>query len=236
MRLLSTPQGKSRIELDNAAQSLRSIQLDEVIRTKRKEIEDLDKSYTNLLSQKGAQNYEEEQLWQEKLRVLNEEVTNLEERKRLALVPLEERVKSIENREGELLKREEIALIKDSDNEHTKEILEDKLDSISEREQEATDYSISLNSREFAIKLQEEQIQQRMKALTSILQESFDEITNTQAEEARRKAVLKGRDISITEREQFVAKQEASFANREKAIADRYRTLLRAIHETNLKK
>ena len=52
---------------------------------------------------------------------------------------------------------------------------------------------------------------------------------------AQKKAVLKGRDVSITERERNVELQEASFADREKRIVDRYQTLLRAITETNLK-
>ena len=235
MRLLTPPAGQSLRQVELAQQELRATQLDQVIKDKRKEINDLDNRLINSLSETGKKGKEEEQMWKEKIAVLTREVDALESRRKSALVPLEEREKSVQDREGVLLKREEMVLIKETDLEQTKELLEDKLDAISEREQEATDYSVTLNNREFAIQLQEKQISERMKALTDILQESFNEIQKAQAEAAQRKAVLKGRDVSITEREKNVELQEASFANREKRIVDRYQTLLRAINETKLK-
>ena len=74
-----------------------------------------------------------------------------------------------------------------------------------------------------------------MNALTEILRESLEDIERNKAEVAKRKAILKGRDISITEREKNVEMQEAAFDKREQAILDKYRTLQKAITETNLK-
>ena len=235
MRLLTPPAGQSRRQVENADQERRSIQLDQVIKDKRKEINDLDIQLVNSLSDIGKRNYEEEIVWKAKINVHTREVEALESRRKHALVPLEEREKKVQDTESVLLKREEMVAIKESDVEQTRELLEGKLDAISEREQEATNYSVTLNNREFAIQLQEKQISERMKALTEILQESLDETQKAQAEAARQKAILKGRDVSITEREKYVDIQEKSFADREKRIVDRYQTLLRAITETNLK-
>ncbi len=235
MRLLKPLEGQNRQQAEIAQQQLRVGELDQVIRDKRKEINDLDNLLIKTLSETGKKNYEEEQMWKEKISGLTREVEALESRRKYALVPLEEREKEVENRESALLKREEIVAIKESDVEQTRELLEGKLDAISEREQEATNYSIQLNNREFAVQLQEKQISERMNGLTTILQESYDEMQKAQTEVAQRKAVLKGRDVSILEREKNVEMQENSFANREKAIADRYKSLLSAISETKLK-
>lgn len=234
MRLLSAPEGKSRRDIDNASQELRSQELDKILASKRKEINDLDAVLVRTLSENGTKNYEEEQAWKNKIAELASEVSALESRRKSALIPLEEREKSVQDRESALLQREETIVIKESDIEYTKQALEDKLDSLSEREQDVLDYSKKLANREANIKLQEIQVETRLKALTTILQESYEEIIKSQSEQAQAKAILKGRDVSISEREKNVSQQVASFENREKAIVDRYKTLLRAITETNL--
>lgn len=235
MRLLKPQEGQNRKQSENATLELRAQQLDQVIKDKRKEINDLDIQLVNSLSEIGTKNYEEEQQWKSKIRVLTQEVEALESRRKSALLPLEEREKKVQDRESVLLKREENLAIKESDVEQIRELLEDKLDTVSEREEEATKYSITLNNREFAIQLQEKQISERMNALTDTLKESYGEIQKAKTQIAEREAFLKGRDVSITERERNVDIKEASFANREKAITDRYNMLLRTITETNLK-
>jgi len=235
MKLLTPPAGKSRQQVENASQELRAIQLDELIRAKRKELNDLDALTVSALSRSGIEHYEEEQKWKEKINTLTIEVEALESRRKSALVPLEEREKQVQDKDSALSKREETIAIKETDLEQTREILEDRLDAVSEREQDATKYSQILNNREFAVQLQEKQIAERMKALTDILRESYEDIQTAKTEAAQRKALLKGRDVSITERERNVEMQEKSFANREKSIVDRYLTLQRAITEVNLK-
>jgi len=236
MRLLKPQEGNQLRKLQEATELSRSLQLDKVLKDKRKEIQDLDNQLVNRLSEVGKQGADEVQLWKDRINALTIEVDALESRRKSALVPLEEREKEVQDKHSALLKREELVAIKETDVEETKELLQERLDAVSEREQDATKYSLILNNREFAIQLQEKQIGERMSALTEILQESLDETQKAQAEAARYKAVLKGRDVSITEREKYVEKQNASFANRELRIADRYKTLLRAITETKLKK
>lgn len=235
MRLLSTPQGKSARELETAQQALRITQLDETMRAKRKELNDLDKQLENDLSEKGLRNYQEEQLWKAKLAGLAREVEALESRRKSALVPLEEREKAVQDRESVLLQREESVVLRESDVEYAKDSLEERIDSVSEREQGANDNDKRLSIREANIRLQEQETAKRADALARIMNESYVETESAKTDLARQKAVIKGRDTAISERERIVAEKEAGFADRERAIADRYKTLQRAIMETNLK-
>lgn len=236
MRLLKREEGQKLQQLEIAQKQSRSIQLDDVIKDKRKEITELDNHLVNRLANAGTQGLEEEQMWRDRISALTIEVDALESRRKIALVPLEEREKSVHTRESALLRREEIVAIKDSDLEHTKELLEEKLDDVSEREQDAVKYSLILNNREFTIKTKEEEVEKRMDAVTDLMKQHMEENEKTKADLASQKAILRGRDVSITEREQIVAKKEAGFADREKRIADRYATLQRAITEINLRK
>lgn len=236
MQLLSAPQGKSRLDVENAQQQVRAQELDLLIKQKRKELDNLDKLSIKALSEQGIEHYEEEKLWKERISSLTTEVEALESRKKSALLPLEEREKVIQTKESALLQREEQITVRESNAEYEKEALEDKLDRLSEREQGAEKYAQVLNNREFSIQLREKQVEDRLSALTVILRETYEDITKAQQEAAQYKAVLKGRDVSISEREKNVDMQEKSFSDREKRIADRYKTLLRAITETNLKK
>lgn len=235
MKLLTRPEGQSMRATENASQELRSIQLDQAIRDKRKEIDDLEKIFIQTLSAQGNKNYEEERLWKEKISGLTNEVLELEGRRQRALVPLVEKEKLLQDRDSALLKREEITSIKESDLEYMRDFLENKLDAVSEREQNAVTYAETLNNREFNLQFQEHELKNRSDALTMILKESHEEIEKGKMELSQQKATLKGREVTILERERNVAMKEKSFANREKAILDKYATLQRAITETNLK-
>jgi len=235
MRLLSPPQGKSLLEANIALQEARVIELDKLIVAKRKELNDLDSQYLRSLSETGLKGAEEEKYWKDKIEPLIREVEGLESRRKSALVPLVERETQVEDRERALLKREEMVAIRESENDSERQMLEDRLDDVSEREEEATKYSIILNNRDSAVAIQERQVKERMNALTAILIESLEDVKKSQAESARYKAMLKGRDVSIAEREKYVEEKEKSFANREEAILDKYRTLQRTITEVNLK-
>lgn len=235
MRLLSPKEGKSRQELDIQSQERRIVELDALINTKRIELDNLDRQLLKILSDNGAERYNEEEEWRSKISSLTEEVEQLEARRKRALVPLEEKEKELQDKDSALLKREEQIVIKESNLEYTKEALQDRLDAVSEREQDATDYAQKLNNREFAVQFQEQQIKERMVALTTIIKEAFEDMQRSQAESAKQKAILKGREVPLLERERNVEMREKSFADRERAITDKYQTLLRAITETNLK-
>lgn len=235
MKLLSQPQGKSKQQLDTANNERRVLELDALIVKKRKELDDVDKSLVASLSAAGARNYEEESKWKEKLSALEREVEALESRRKSALVPLQQREKEADDKDRALAAREESLSLKESDLEYTKLALEKKLDDVSEREQSAEDYAQSLNTRDFSLKESERQVTLRVEALTTVLRDILAEEELARTEQARRKAVLKGRAVSITEREQHVASQEAAFEAREEAILDKYRTLQRTITEVNLK-
>jgi len=81
-------------------QERQSLQLDQTLKNKRQELRQTDDLLTTSLAQIGVRGEEEEHHWQEKLRPLREEVLSLEERKKQALVPLEERLKELDTRES----------------------------------------------------------------------------------------------------------------------------------------
>lgn len=234
MKLLSSPEGASRRQLDNSSQELRGIQLDALIRDKQKKISDLDRQLMNSLSEFGKQNTEQETTIRQRITTLTSEVESLEFRKNQALVPLEEKDKELQYRERVLEGREETATLKESDLENKNQLLEDRLDSLSEREQSATDYSNLLNAREMRISVEEANVRQRMDAVSALMKEAYEDKRKSESEIATERAILKGRAVSVSEREEIVAKKEAGFANRERKILDQYRSLQKAIAETNL--
>lgn len=233
MKLLSSSEGTNKRQLDTSSQELRSVQLDTLIRGKQKEISDLDRQLMNSLSEFGKQTSEQEAIIRGRISSLTSEVESLEFRKKQALVPLEEKDKELQDKERVLEGREETVAIKESDLENKAQLLEDRLDSLSEREQSATDYSNLLNARELRIAVQEENVHKRMDAVSALMKEAFEEKKNSETELNTQRAMLKGRAVSLTEREEIVAKKEAGFANRERKILDQYHSLQKAIAETN---
>ena len=197
-----------------------------------KEQKVIDKGYVELERQQTLLRKEKE-TFQEKMDVLRTLKAEIEEQKK-SLVPLELKEKELDTKSSVLLEREEQVLIRESELEHESELLEDKLDTFSEREQSATEYADRLTKREFTVSFQEKELQAKMDALTKIIQQSYEDVKKAQTEASTQKALLKGRDVTIAERERKVKEAEASFANREEAILDKYRTLQRTITEVNL--
>lgn len=151
------------------------------------------------------------------------------------LIPLENREKAVHTKESALLKREESIEIKESTLESDRELLEERLDDISEREQTALDHAASLEKRAHVISLEEAEVKNRQNALVTIVRQVSEDKKKSEQEINNQKAILKGREVVISEREAIVAKKEAGFAAREKKILDQYRSLQKAITETNLK-
>lgn len=234
MRLLSPPQGKSLLASDVASQQVRSVEIDNIIRAKRKEISELDNVLVNSLSELGKKGSTEEQFWKERISNLTHEVEGLESRRKSALVPLEAKEKELEDKERVLLKREELVDLQESENISSGELLEKRLDDVSEREQTALNYAKSLEIRSQNISLQENNIRIRQEALVSIIQQVNKDKKLAEEEINQQKAILKGREVILAEREALCTKKEAGFANREKKILDQYRTLQSTITEVNL--
>lgn len=235
MRLLSPPAGKSLLAADIALQQARAAELDDVIKAKRKEVNDLDNAQIHSLSELGKKGSAEEQFWKERITNLTREVEGLESRRKSALIPLEAREKQADDRERVLLKREELAALQESDNLSERELLEDRLDDISEREQTALDYSKMLEARSQNLSLQEKEVKSRQESLVTIIQQVNESKKLDEENMNKQKAILKGREIILAEREAVCSKKEAGFANREKKILDQYRSLQKAITEVNLK-
>lgn len=231
MKLLSTPQGKSRREIDNAQEELRSQQLDELIRAKRKELNDLDLRVLAREAEYSSWDFEAER---EKLE--NERASLARERKeyRKSLVPLEQKEKELDTVASALLKQKEQLDIRETDLDQTSEILQERLDLVSEREQNALALSQDIEGRSSNLVIQEEEFKKKETALVEIMRTHEIERRKDERDIAKQKSVLKGRDTVLKERERAVAQKEAGFEAREKRLLDRYQTLQRAITEKKL--
>lgn len=235
MRLLTPPAGKSLREIENAKQEVRTQQLEQIIRDKRKEIEQVEHIAVEALSKHGLENYEDEKRWKTRIAELTLEVEGLEQRRRTALLPLEKREKELTIKDRVLSEREEKLSIKETDLESVQEALAERLDDLSERQLTASEYATSLEQRNSNLVLQESEIQKRQDALVVILRQTNEEKQINETNLSTQIALLKGREKAISQRERVVEKKEKGFVSREKAILDKYETLRRAISEMKLR-
>ncbi len=183
----------------------------------------------------------EDKLQQEKNAFIEESVALKEQKQKQdaftkeVIVPLEKREKEVHTNEEALSKRAELISIKETDLQQTADILQDRLDEVSERESNALNHAQRLESRNANIALKEEEMQKRETALVEIFKENEQKRLLSEQSIAKQQAILKGRDTVLIERVRIVSKKEKSFESREKAITDRYKTLERAIAEMKLK-
>lgn len=166
---------------------------------------------------------------------LAQKMMEYEEIRKTVIVPLVNREQVLQNNERALLKREEHIAIRETENDSERQLLEDRFDDISEREQATKDYSATLEQRARNIALQEGEFQKHQDSLVVLLREFSNDKKKAEDDISTQRALLKGRETILLEREKICAKQEAGFANREKSILAKYRQLQKAITATNLK-
>lgn len=238
MRLLSTPQGKSQRELDNSAQELRSIELDGMIKSKRQELDNLDKQLVASLSTLGLKNYEEEEMWKSRIKALTEDVQNLETRKRIALEPLIERQKEIDKKDKEISQRETVCSSEES------RLLEEK-ESITTREKTLVTRETHLLERSSSIKLREEQAkaweeeqtarivakEQEYKQLVSYEMVLREQLNSLEKETILLREEKKELLTPIKTLERAIAKREESLRQRENALVKREESIRKGEEE-----
>lgn len=173
--------------------------------------------------------------WQEEAEILRNTKIKQDEFHKAFVVPLEKRIRAVDTKDSALSKREELIVIKEAENNRTAELLQDRLDHISEREQDAIDFAATLEARSSNLTIQENDLRKRQDALVEIIKQTSVEKIKAETELGKQKAVLKGREVVLAERERVVRTKENGFIAREKSITDKYQTLQRAISEMKLK-
>lgn len=236
MKLLSPQETRTKRETLNTTLSSRSADLDEAIVAKRKEILTLDEDFLRAIEDNRLVRMQEESKWEQRNHVLRSETEELESRKRLALVPLEEREQKIQADDEALLQREQKVLRREEEAEKNLELLELRLDDASDRLALASKRSQELDRRETGIRQQEALTKARTDEFNTVLTKTLIDFETQRTELATKQLENEGREVIFAEKEVRILAKEKDLVSRETLLKDRYETLGRAIEEYKRKK
>jgi hypothetical protein len=171
MKLL-TPSQQSDTKALNQAQEIRRTQsIQEAAQRTRLDLSKANADFSTTMASFKEKWATEEQLHAERVKGMGIEVKELEERKRIALIPL----KIYEDQANKILKEAQLYLVEVANKEHDidqlRELLENKLDDVGDREQKLRTKEIKLGLREKGIEEQGRQITDGIKLLNSQTQE-----------------------------------------------------------------
>lgn len=235
MKLLSSFETRDKREQLNTALSSRSAGLDEAIVAKRKELLTMDEEFLRAIEHNRLTRMSEEAEWEQRNQALRAETEGLERRKAIALVPLEEREKAIENTREALLQRESNVSKREEEAEKNLELLEMRLDDASDRLANAQKRAQELSRREEGVKMQEAQTKARASEFNALLTDTLLNFDKQRLEIATKLRELEGKETVLRELEARISFAEKDLVSRETRLADRYATLERATKEVQNK-
>jgi hypothetical protein len=231
MKLLSPQETRTKRETFNTTLSSRSADLDEAIVAKRKELLTLDEQFLRAIEDNRLIRLKEDAEWEQRNHTLRSETEELENRKRLALLPLEEREQKIQDDEEALLQREKKVTKQEKEVVDTQELLEMRLDTASEHMDSASKWHQELTKRQEGIKRQEAVTKTRTDEFNAVLTKTLLDFEKQRNELAAKKLENEGKDIVFAEKEARILAKEKDLVSRETLLKDRYETLARAIEE-----
>lgn len=231
MKLLNPSQANATLQKSAERDSKRAIELQDLIVGKYKELGSIEVLFEETLARQKAAWAEEEQEYKNAIDVLLREVRVLEKRRKDALIPLTTRAEELENIAKLLTVREAKAIEDRKEVEELKDLLQQRLDEVGERDLRLNELSATLARREVGIASQEQDIRTNSERLTKAIQDATLEIAAAEQILATEKLKVETERDHIKQREQEVDIKEAGFDARERAIQDRYETLQRAIAE-----
>ena len=235
MKLLSATETRDKREQLNTTLSSRSASLDDAIVSKRKELLSMEEEFLRAMENNRLVRMKEEVEWQERNSVLDTETRELEARRKIVLVPLEQKEKELDTRFEVLLQREQSVSKKEAEADKNLELLELRLDDASDRLANASKRSQELSRREEGIKMQEAQTKARTSEFNDVLSKTLLDFDKQRLEIATKMEFLKGTEVILKERESRVNSAEKDLVKREKLLLDRYTTLQRAVEEMKRK-
>jgi chromosome segregation ATPase len=207
------------------------VDLDEAIVSKRKELLSLEEEFLRTIENNRLIRLKEDVEWEQRNQVLRSEVEGLENRKLLALLPLEEREQKIQDTEEALLQRENNVSKREEEASKNLELLELRLDDASDRLQNVQKRTQELNKREEGIKAQEAVTRSRTDEFNSVLTKTLLGFDLQRNDIATKLLELEGKQVILTEKEARISAKEKDLVSRETLLQDRYQTLGRAIEE-----
>ncbi len=225
MRLLNVKEQKKKDEAEKNLQIARAKETAEELTTKRVELNNIQDTFSKTLDEQNK-TFEEQQAQQKAQKdTLKAEVDILENRKKQALLPLEEREKAIHDKEQELGKAFAALDVERADFQTSLEGLHSHLDAVAERELNVSRQEELLHARARGIETQSASIKAQSAQLSEQLQ-SFSAASQKRATELKNwedtlRAVS---EEHLMAREQF-GKKEQDLRNRELALRDKYKQL-----------
>jgi hypothetical protein len=196
---------------------------------KRQELQAIEIEFDRTLDRQHRQWEQEKNEKINEIQKLEAEVRALEHRKCQALLPLDEKIKEIEQLslvledKSKYLERRESAL------DEQIEVLEERLSEVAEREQAADMVSkIQLNAQK-GIDAQREQVQAQSKNFTLMLDSTLAGIQEKEQRLNIKQTQIDLKEQALNDKEKELIKIEQGFNDRERAINDKYETLQRAL-------
>ncbi len=200
-------------------------ELDNLLLRKRKELETINSDFENVLKRQGERLDKQELEFNLKVEKLKLEVKDLEERKKIALVPLDSKWKEIEQAD-KLVKQTAYEVAQElEDIAERQELLEDRLTEVADRELNAKELAKKQLSKQKGIDQQAEQIKLQAKSLNDLVIKTNLEFKEKEKRLKLIETKLLSREKVVTEKENGFKQREKELDDRDRQIRDRYQTL-----------
>lgn len=231
LRLLNPSEAVHKSKQRTEGEKQKSVKIDALVAQKHKELAEAEVNFDIALKRQHDTWAKEEKEHIEKVIHVTKEVEVLEERRKQALIPLEERAKELETHDRNLRERELALDLRETDLNDSAQVLADRLDEVSEREQKAFENAQSLLIQREDIDGRRKDLKANTDTFTRAFTKATGELTERELVVRREEIALKNRAVTLKEREDAVSEKEAGFVNRERSIQDKRETLDRAIAE-----
>jgi chromosome segregation ATPase len=236
MKLFSSTEVITNKQQQTVSDIHRVKEVNELLEKRRKELRELEVDFDYVLEQQQNKWEEEKARNNKEINDLKSQVMQLEARRKQNLLPLEQQSEELDALKKKLAKKELDLAKKEEEMDEKLELLEEKLSEAEDREQELDrQYRLHAMAQE-GIASQKANIALQAKELNSKLNDAFKEDKLRKNEILRLQATLDLKEKALQDKEKELKKIEAGFADRERAIKDRYETLQRTIAQSHLDK
>lgn len=235
MKLLTPTEAQKRSRSDDVLNAVRSKELSDAVSDKQVELARLEEAGAKFLASQRARWAIEDQEHLLYKTDLLKEVEVLEERKKKALIPIEEIRVEADNKLQEADSVLMRALEKEEHAEDMASVLEKRFDEVSERELEVKTQLSKLNRRESGIKQQEKHTARYAEGVSQAAQLFLDRSMIKEAELDKRANDLQVAQFELDVRQIAQGKREKELDEREGNLKSRYEALAAAEKEIKQK-
>lgn len=222
MKLLSPSEAQKRARNDDALNAVRSKELSDEVNRKHVELAQMEEAGAKFLaSQRARWALEDQEHLSYKLGLLKE-IEGLEERKRIALIPIEEREKEAENKMQEAFAVLTRATEKEKYADTMASTFEKRFDEFAEQELELKDLRSALNRREAGVKAQEKHTAQYAEGVSKAGQLFLEKSHAKEHEQEQRANDLQAIQFGLDVRKIAQDDKERELNEREINLKSRY--------------